>query len=215
MKNDITYALGFAERHRAAAAALYEQAFGAKFALAIPKRDQRIALLTACLVPDFAFAAVANNELVGLAGFHALHGSLTSGVTMHSLRAQMGLFRGLWAAAVFSLFERSPEPGELVMDGIAVRDDMRGYGIGGQLLDLLAHYAQAQGYTQMRLDVIETNPGARRLYERKGFQPVETQHFPYLKWLIGFGAATRMTLRVAPTAQASTQEAVSGHTASI
>jgi hypothetical protein len=41
---------------------------------------------------------------------------------MHSLRAQLGLFRGFWAAGVFSLFERSPEPGELAMDGIAVCD---------------------------------------------------------------------------------------------
>lgn len=196
MNDDITYSLGFAETLRADAAVLYDQAFGAKIALAIPNRDERTSLLKECLLPNFAFVALMNNELVGLAGFHTPYGSLTGGVTGRRLLSQLGLIRGLWAACVFSQYERRPDSGELVMDGIAVRGDMRGRGIGGQLLDQLAHYAREHGFEHIRLDVIETNPAARRLYERKGFQSMHTQHFPYLKWLLGFGAATKMELRV-------------------
>ncbi|CAJ2376226.1 MAG: hypothetical protein IBGAMO2_240005 [Arenicellales bacterium IbO2] len=49
----------------------------------------------------------------------------------------------------------------------------------------------------MRLDVIDINPRARRLYERKGFVAVSTERFAWLRWLLKFGGATRMELRVA------------------
>ncbi|MBK7177638.1 MAG: GNAT family N-acetyltransferase [Chloroflexi bacterium] len=53
-------------------------------------------------------------------------------------------------------------------------------------------YAQQEGYQSVRLGVIETNPAAQRLYERVGFVSIKTEHFAYLKWLLGFGAATEM-----------------------
>jgi len=168
--------------------------------LAIPNRDERISLLKECLLPNFAFTALVNDELVGLAGFQTPNGSLTSGVTGRRLLSKLGWIHGLRAACVFSLYERTPDFGELVMDGIAVRDDMRGRGIGGHLLDQLTHYAREHGFTRIRLDVIDTNPAARRLYERKGFQPIHTDHFPFLKWLLGFGAATKMELYVTTAA---------------
>ncbi len=200
MSDDITYSQGFSETYRADAAVVYDQAFGAKIGLAIPDRDKRISLHVEWLLPNFAFAALMNDELVGLAGFHTPDGSLTGGVTGRSLLSKLGWIRGLWAVYLFSLYERTPDAGELVMDGIAVRDDMRGHGIGGQLLDQLATYARENGYTRIRLDVIDTNPAARRLYERKGFRPVHTQRFPFLKWLLRFSAATQMELDVTITA---------------
>lgn len=58
-----------------------------------------------------------------------------------------------------------------------------------------------QGYCALRLDVIDTNPVARRLYERVGFQPVRTERFPYMKWLLGFAAATQMQFDLKPGAR--------------
>jgi ribosomal protein S18 acetylase RimI-like enzyme len=197
-QNDITYSPGFSETLRTDAAVIYDQAFGAKISLAIPDRDKRIALLAEWLLPNFAFAALMNDELVGLAGFHTPDGSLTGGVTGRSLLSKLGWIRGLWAVYLLSLYQRTPDDGQLVMDGIAVRGDMRGRGIGGQLLDQLTCYARENGYTRIRLDVIDTNPAARRLYERKGFQSVHTERFPFLKWYLGFGAATQMELAVTP-----------------
>ena len=200
MNDTLTYAMGFPEALRPEAAELYDQAFGEKLALAIPSRGERLALLTECLVPGFAISAARNGVLVGLAGYHTADGSLTGGLTARRLLARLGVFRGCRAACVLSLYERHPEPGELVMDGIAVRGDMRGRGIGGQLLDQLASYARDHGFGRIRLDVIDTNSAARRLYQRKGFVAVHTERIPYLRWLFGFGAATRMERRVASAA---------------
>ncbi|MEV5688969.1 hypothetical protein AB0L68_38320 [Streptomyces sp. NPDC052164] len=38
--------------------------------------------------------------------------------------------------------------------------------------------------------MIDTSPRARALYERRGFTAVRTEHTPYLRGLLGFGAVT-------------------------
>ena len=99
MKNtEITYQVVLPERYRDNAADLYDQAFGAKFSRAISDRDKRIAVLTRGLIPGYAIVAIADDNLVGLAGFHTLAGSLTGGITFASLISQLGVIQGLWAA---------------------------------------------------------------------------------------------------------------------
>lgn len=192
----IEYSLGLPEDQRTNAAELYDEAFGPKLRRAVGDTQQRIALLSASFVNPYAFCAHVDGQLVGLAGFQTSQGRLTGGITFGELVSLLGPARGAWAALIFSLYERRPLPGQLVMDGIAVRQDMRGHGIGTRLLDELARYAERQGYRSIRLDVIDINPDARRLYERYGFEPVKTEQFAYLRWLVGFGAATTMELKL-------------------
>ncbi len=189
---NISYAHGVPERFRHAAAVLYDNAFGAKFAVAVPARERRLRLLAESFQLEHAIGAIADEKLVGIAGFHGTAGSLTGGMTFRSLIARLGLLRGSWAAVIFSLYDRRPLPGELLMDGIAVAPDMRGRGIGGKLLDLVTKHAREQNLKSIRLDVIDTNLGARTLYDRSGFTEIKTESFESLRWLLGFGAATTM-----------------------
>jgi ribosomal protein S18 acetylase RimI-like enzyme len=69
---------------------------------------------------------------------------------------------------------------------------MRGKGIGTRLLESVFDFARTEGFSSVRLDVVDTNPGARRLYERMGFVPVKTGHYPYLRRVMGFSAGTTM-----------------------
>lgn len=175
-------------------AELYEEAFGLKFYRAIPDKDRRISVISKSFVPDYSFVAYSDKKLVGLAGFNVVSGSLTGGIGAEGLIKQLGFFRGLWACLVFSLFERKPKKSELVMDGIAVDSEFRGQGIGSLLLDKIVTYAQDNGFKSVRLDVIDSNPRAQKLYESKGFVALKTEHFSYLKWLVGFSGATTMNL---------------------
>ncbi|MCC2617133.1 GNAT family N-acetyltransferase [Aestuariibacter halophilus] len=177
-------------------ATLYEEAFGPKFMRAIPDKQTRIDILSCSFKPAFSFVALSQGEIVGLAGFQQTSGSLTGGLGASVLLKKLGILKGLWACLVLSLFEREADDKELVMDGIVVDPTVRGKGVGSQLLDAIIHYATEQGYDTVRLDVIDSNPRARKLYEAKGFKAVETNHIPYLKWLVGFSAATTMTLRL-------------------
>ena len=77
-----------------------------------------------------------------------------------------GLLGAARAVLVLALFHRKLTAGQLLMDGIAVSPKMRGRGIGTKLLRRLEQYARNEGYESLRLDVIDTNPAARRLYER-------------------------------------------------
>ncbi|PCE67080.1 N-acetyltransferase [Salinivibrio sp. YCSC6] len=173
-------------------AELYEQAFGMKFARAIPNQAVRVAVLSQCFVPGFSFAAMQNGNVVGLAGFQTQTGALTQGMDAKQLIDSLGPIKGTWACAVLALFERKAAPNELVMDGIAVDSAVRGQGIGSHLLDAIMDYAQAHGFESVRLDVIDSNPRARKLYETKGFVATKEERFPHLKWLVGFSGATTM-----------------------
>jgi ribosomal protein S18 acetylase RimI-like enzyme len=195
----IRYSQGLPDDQRAAE--LYNDAFGPKLRPAIGDSERVLALLAASFVPLHAFCAIANGQLVGLAGFHTPEGSLTAGMTYRGLLSHLGLVRGNWAALILSLYERQPAPGQLVMDGIAVRPDRRGHGIGTHLLDEVTGYAAREGYRSVRLDVIDVNMGARRLYERYGFEAVKTERFEYLRWLVGFGGATTMELALPESAR--------------
>lgn len=192
---------GIPEAMRDQAVALYDDAFGGKFSAAIPSSEGRRRLLSRALNLDFAIGAVDGDRLVGMAGYETTTGSLTGGITWKSLKQSVGLLAGLRAAMVFSLYERSLQPSELLMDGIAVDPDKRGHGIGTKLLDHLATFAKSSGFDAIRLDVVDTNPRARQLYERNGFVATETVQFSFLRWLLGFGESTTLVRRIQRTEQ--------------
>ncbi len=58
--------------------------------------------------------------------------------------------------------------GAVEIEFVGVRDEYRSNGIGGRLMK--AVFEQEQ-YTEAHLDVLDSHPGARRLYDKLGFQP--------------------------------------------
>lgn len=173
------------------AAELYWEAFGRKLGPALNPPEKAVPFIATHLDPDRAVCALLDGRLVGLAGYQLEGRSLTGGSAGAVLRAY-GRVRGLPRLLLLALFERRPAPGQLVMDGIAVDARMRGRGVGSLLLDEVAALAAEAGCREIRLDVIDTNPRARALYERRGFTAVRTEHTPYLRGLLGFGAVTTM-----------------------
>lgn len=183
---------GFDPAHLASVAALYDEAFGAKVAVAIPDPAARRAVIEAELCPDHSLVALRGDTVIGVAGFKDASGSFTGGITPGTLMRELGLRRATRALLVLSLLDRRAARGVLLMDGIAVGEAYRGEGAGSALLRELITLAGASGYESIRLDVIDTIDDARRLYEKIGFTPIRTSRFPYLRWLLGFGASTEM-----------------------
>ncbi|MCB5164569.1 GNAT family N-acetyltransferase [Streptomyces bambusae] len=187
-------------------AELYWEAFGRKLGAALDPPERGRAFIARHLHHDRAAVALTpgGDRVVGVAGYQVDGRALTGGGGRDVLSAY-GLFRGLPRLAVLALLERTPEPGELVMDGIAVDPAQRGTGIGGLLLTEIAAIAAEHGCSRVRLDVIDVNPRARALYERHGFTAVRTEQTPYLKRLMGFGAVTTMH-RATPARPGNTPE---------
>lgn len=190
---------GLSPNHRRAAALLYDEAFGDKLSAAIPDAGARIDLIDESLDPTYAFVAVSGNRLLGLAGIHTTDGSLTGGserMGFRNLVRRLGLPQAIRAGFILSLFDRTAREGELLLDGIAVSRTARGRGIGSLLLQAVGDWAVTEGYRSVRLDVVDTNPRARALYERRGFVVTETRLFPVMRGVLGFGASTTMVLHL-------------------
>ena len=60
-----------------------------------------------------------------------------------------------------------------LLDLLYVRPSARGRGLGRELLRAAAEHVQEQGAEMLALEVLESNKGARRLYDRLGFRTVE------------------------------------------
>ena len=183
------------ESARAAAAALYWEAFGRLLRPALGRSERRgIAVLTDGLDPSRAIVALDGDALVGLVGLH-YDGRAFTRLGARSLLRHLGL-AGVPRLVPLVLLAGRPAAGELRIDGIAVRGDRRGAGIGSLLLREAAGRARAVGVDVIRLEVVDTNPRARSLYEREGYVAVRTEHTPYLRRAMGFGAVTTMERRV-------------------
>ncbi len=59
--------------------------------------------------------------------------------------------------------------GAVEIEFVGVREEFRANGIGGLLMKTIM---DDFGYTEAHLDVLDSHPGARRLYDKLGFNPV-------------------------------------------
>lgn len=189
---------GIPKADRDIAAALYWEAFGAKLGKVMGPKPKGIKFVQRVLRPDHAISAHSDaGELLGVAGFKTSQGALVGG-DFADLQAVFGLFSAVWRALLLHMLERDTENDRFLMDGIFVTPAARGQGVGTALLDAITDTAKMRGYAEVRLDVIDTNPRARALYERQGFKAIKTQNIGPLRHVFGFRSATTMVRPVSP-----------------
>ncbi len=190
---------GFPAAALASIVDLYWQAFRGKLGCVLRPDGRARALLARTLDPTHALSAIGyDGEVLGIAGFKTAEGTFFA-VTMADLRAIYGRFGALWRGLLLEQLDRALVEGELVMDGIAVQETARGQGVGSALLAALAAEAVRRGAHGVRLEVVDTNPGAAALYVRAGFQAVGTSRTGLLRRVFGFRSATAMVWPVPTT----------------
>ncbi|GAB2186342.1 GNAT family N-acetyltransferase [Roseibium sp. LAB1] len=196
MSAKISILAGFPEDQRPVAARLFWQAFSGKLGKVLAPEDKALRLVERILNPEFAISAVdEDGRLLGLAGYKTSDGALAGG-SLADMTAVYGMFGGLWRGFLLDVLERKIEPDCLLMDGIFVAETARGQGIGGTLLKAIGEEARQRSLSRVRLDVIDTNPRAKALYERSGFKAVGEEKTGFLELLFGFSSATRMEKQV-------------------
>jgi ribosomal protein S18 acetylase RimI-like enzyme len=172
------------------AARLYWQAFGAKLGRVMGPEPRALKLLNRMIRSDHAIVAVANDRLVGLVGFKTPRGAFANG-SFADLWSVYGL-GALWRAALLQMLVREVDNERFLLDGLCVAAEARGQGVGTALLEAVAIEAQARGYRAVRLDVVDTNPRARALYEREGFRVVKESRMGFLRHVFGFESSATM-----------------------
>jgi ribosomal protein S18 acetylase RimI-like enzyme len=183
------------EQARMAAAELYWDAFGRLLRPVLGTSPRAVEVLADGIDPRRGIAAMDGDTLVGVVGLHYKQHAFTR-LTARSLLRHYGV-RGVPRLLPLVLFNGRPDRDEMRLDGIAVREERRGQGIGSQLLREAARRAGILGIEVIRLEVVDTNPRARALYEREGYVAVRTERTPYLRRAMGFGEVTTMERRVA------------------
>lgn len=192
----VTISKGFSASERDRVAALYWEAFAAKLHYVLGPQPKALRFIADQLNPDFALVARGNDgEILGVAGFKTSKGALIGG-EMSDLARVYGWLSACWRGPMLALVERDLADDILLMDGICVSAEARGMGLGTALLSAIKAEAVSQDLSSVRLDVIDTNPRARALYEREGFKAIGQENLGPLRLLFGFRSSTKMLCNV-------------------
>jgi RimJ/RimL family protein N-acetyltransferase len=69
---------------------------------------------------------------------------------------------------------------------------MRGNNIGTKIINEIIKYAKENKFNRLKLTVVDTNQGAKKLYERIGFQIAKTVKYGFITRSAGFEAVIHM-----------------------
>lgn len=114
--------------------------------------------------------ALRQGRVVGLLGFH--HGRQKFiHLNLSTLNREFGFFGGIARKLSGSVFKDLHPLGkdELRVQVIAVAKGVRGTGAGHRLMGALFALGRARRLARVRLEVVNTNPRAKKLYEELGF----------------------------------------------
>lgn len=192
---EINIRYGFPNDQRAQVARLYWQAFGQKLGVVLGPDHKGCAFIEAILDSDYAISAINDaGEVLGVAGFKTSKGSLTGG-TIADVFRHYGLGT-VWRLPLLAVLERPLQHDTLLMDGICVAAQARGRGLGTQLLRAIKAEAAKREKSLIRLDVIDSNPRAKKLYLSEGFEAKGISNtFPFHR-IFGFRHAEQMEFAV-------------------
>jgi ribosomal protein S18 acetylase RimI-like enzyme len=163
--------------------------------------ESAVAFLTPHLRHDRAVTAVLGGRIVGIAGYRLDGVGLFEPKWRH-FRQRFGFLGTVVRMTGLALLEKDDAEDVLPMDGIAVAAEARGKGVGTALLDEIVQVARRAGKQAVRLDVIDTNPRARALYERNGFIDEGHRQLGFLQPIFGFSSVAKMHRPVDPVAKA-------------
>ena len=115
-------------------------------------------------------------------------GLLRQAWPLYGVRCGLRFVRRALPMAGFKEVER----GELMVGNLAVNPEMRGRGIGRQMLIRAEDRARRMGLKRMALTVDLGNPNARRLYDSAGYRSDRIFRTPHLAELLHTSGVERM-----------------------
>ncbi|MBT9244694.1 GNAT family N-acetyltransferase [Gemmobacter fulvus] len=188
---NVTLHLGLPNSHRKTAALLYWEAFGGKLGRVMGPEAKALAYLERVIQADHVIIALEGEAMIGMAGFKTPNGAFADG-GWKDMRQIYGTIGAIWRLGLLALLNREVDNHRFLVDGICVSHNHRGHGVGAALVQALCAEAAARGYSVVRLEVIDTNLRARKLYERLGFTVLRRDELGILRHAFGFASATTM-----------------------
>lgn len=150
---------------------------------------QAIEFLKKGLNYNQAIYAVKNGEILGVVGLNTGGSRKFFSFNFHAFSSAFGPFGALWRYCKYKieLFFHMPLSKDTVkIDPIVVSENARGMGIGSKLLEAVYRYAVDNKKKSVVLEVVDTNPQAKKLYEKQGFVTIKTLNLGFLTEQAGF-----------------------------
>ena len=170
---------------RKPAVQLFLDSLGEKIVPAMGHRSRAEALLMDSLNSDACFLAVEGSDLLGMIGLNTSETVFVEAGLVDFLK-HAGFFRSLWTLPILGAMEHSTMSDEIYVEMIAVSPTARGQGIGHALLARAEEHGIALGKSRLTLQVVDTNPRAKKLYETLGFRTTGTYNTYPMGRLVGW-----------------------------
>ncbi len=180
---------GLRPDHRTDAARLYWAVFGSKLGRVLGPEADALRFIRRVMDETHVISALdQHGDLAGVIGYRTHEGTFVGG-SWDDLAAVYGAGGALWRGVCLSTLALDAERRAMMVDGFAVREDMRGAGVGEALLTELGTEALRRGFPFLRLDVVDENLRARALYDRLGFDVIRRRHSRLTEAVFGFRSA--------------------------
>ena len=181
----VDYLYYLPDEFRASAIRLYFNALKEKLEPILSSDGRAQEALASNIATDKCLVAICNEKLVGIMGIQTNKGGFVN-PSLKTMVRIYGLPGGILRMSGLAILHHTTSTDELYVDGVAVASEMRGKGIGSHLFDLLEQAVLKKRIKTISLEVIDTNPRAKALYQRLGFVPVKTQTLWPLNLFVGF-----------------------------
>jgi ribosomal protein S18 acetylase RimI-like enzyme len=170
---------------RVSAIRLYFNALKEKLAPILGSDGRAQEAMANNIATDRCIVAICNKKLVGIIGIQTNKRGFVN-PNLKTMVRIYGSYGGILRMGGLAILHHTTGNDELYVDGIAVASEMRGKGIGSHLFEMLEQVALNKRVKTISLEVIDTNPRAKALYQRLGFVPVKTQTLWPLNLFVGF-----------------------------
>lgn len=185
------------EEQKREVARLYYRAFVLKFRslwMFTGNESEAVRVLRRSLRYDSGLYAVRQGRVLGFIGLEQGDGFYAP-LHYAALKRVFGTVGGTWryaAYGIYRMFHGNMPNNTVHVDPVVVSGDARGPGIGTRLFEAAFDWARRANRSRMVLEVVDTNPQAKKLYERLGFRTFKEEHLGLITKKAGFAKLFHM-----------------------
>lgn len=163
---------------------IFQDAFASKFSPIIQDEQVECWLYQTMLnTQEGIYAFSQDGDLLGLLNYRPSSSNFSL-KSFYTIRKKLGFKRSIKLFLFILGGATEPTQNEMFLDFIAVSRNARSLGVGSRLLTEFEQIAAKKHVSTIALDVIETNPRAKQLYEQFGYSTSKTVSIkPLHKWL--------------------------------
>jgi ribosomal protein S18 acetylase RimI-like enzyme len=174
---------------------IYYNAFEQKIRPLFKPKEKAIRIYSHAIHPNRVYYALENRKAVGIIGLQ--YDDLDFLIYRFDfIKKQYSFFRGLYLYIILNITKMKLEEYTIRIDSIAVDDQCRGQGIGKILINKAIDIAKNRGFKEIILEVVNTNPRAKKLYEKMGFKEKKHKKFYFLTRSFGFSSFYVMSMKI-------------------